>query len=84
MAAIEVVVVIDLCRVDGPVGMFEGIIDFFMIVACVRQNCKVRLTTELRGSKHYLFPLECTRSSQDRIGNFSRQTKRQKEHKRIR
>lgn len=43
MAAIEVVVEIDQHRVDGPVGMFEGIVDLLMIVACVRQNSKQRL-----------------------------------------
>lgn len=58
MAAIEVVVEIDLCRVDGPVGMSESIVDLVMIVACVRQNCKLRLTTEMEGTKHYLSPLD--------------------------
>lgn len=58
MAAIEVVVEIDPCRVDRPVSISEGIVDLVMIVACVRQICKLRLTTELQGTKHYLFPLD--------------------------
>jgi hypothetical protein len=56
VTTVEVVVVVDLSRINGPLSVSQGVVNFTVIVACINPNRKLSSNTKVRHMRNYLFP----------------------------